>query len=132
MASLSLQKIKKVYPNEGAKKVKKSKKAQPEKKTNLLVTEEGVVPKLFRKYPNLYGDLSDCTALNALSRDPNYGARFLTEFQDRLYFGTDMTAPDMQVDLDQLLLSWRQQGKISETTFRKIAYDNAAKLLDIH
>ena len=43
MASLSLQKIKKVYPNEGAKKVKKSKKAQPEKKTNLLVTEEGVV-----------------------------------------------------------------------------------------
>ena len=42
MASLSLQKIKKVYPNEGAKKIK-SKKAQPEKKTNLLVTEEGVL-----------------------------------------------------------------------------------------
>ena len=96
------------------------------------VTEEGVVPKLFRKYPNLYGDLSDCTALNALSRDPNYGPRFLTEFQDRLYFGTDMTSKDMYVGLDELLISWREQGKISETVFRKIAYDNAAKLLDIH
>jgi predicted TIM-barrel fold metal-dependent hydrolase len=96
------------------------------------VLEEGVVPKLLRKYPNLQGDLSDLTAHNAIARDPEYGPRFLSEFEDRLYFGTDMTAPDMQVDLDELLLSWRQQGKISETTFRKIAYDNAAKLLDIH
>ena len=42
-----------------------------------------------------------------------------------------MTAPDMQVDLDKLLLSWRQQGKISETCFRKIAYENAEKLLGL-
>ena len=96
------------------------------------VTEEGVVPKLFRKYPNLHGDLSDGTAYNAIARDPNYGPRFLTEFQDRLYFGTDMCFKDMPVNLDKLLLSWREQGKISETVFRKIAYDNAAKLLDIH
>ncbi len=41
MASLSLQNIKKVYPN--AEKKKKVKKGQEEKKTNLLVTEEGVV-----------------------------------------------------------------------------------------
>ncbi|MBQ5676522.1 MAG: ATP-binding cassette domain-containing protein, partial [Lachnospiraceae bacterium] len=41
MASLSLQNIKKVYPNTEAKK--KSKKGQPEKKTNLQVTAEGVI-----------------------------------------------------------------------------------------
>ena len=41
MASLLLKDIKKVYPN--TEKKKKSKKGQPEKKTNLLVTEEGVV-----------------------------------------------------------------------------------------
>ena len=41
MASLSLQNIKKVYPN--TEKKKKTKKGQPEKKSNLLVTEEGVV-----------------------------------------------------------------------------------------
>ena len=96
------------------------------------VTEEGVVPKLFRLYPNLQGDLSDGTAFNAIARDPGYGPRFLSEFEDRLYFGTDMVAHDMPVELDKLLLSWREQGKISETTFRKIAYDNAVKLLDIH
>lgn len=96
------------------------------------VKEEGTVPKLFRKYPNLCGDLSDFTAHNAFARDPEYGPRFMAEFEDRLYFGTDIVEPNMTIELDSLLLSWRQQGKISETTFRKIAYDNAAKLLDIH
>ena len=41
MSSLSLKNVKKVYPNTESKK--KAKKGQPEKKTNLLVTEEGVV-----------------------------------------------------------------------------------------
>ncbi len=41
MASLSLKNIKKVYPN--SEKKKKAKKGETEKKTNLLVTEEGVV-----------------------------------------------------------------------------------------
>ena len=41
MASLLLKDVKKVYPN--TEKKKKAKKGQPEKKTNLLVTEEGVV-----------------------------------------------------------------------------------------
>ena len=95
------------------------------------VEEEGTVPKLFRKYPNLYGDLSDCTAYNALARDPEYGPRFLTEFQDRLFFGTDIVGPQMYVGLDELLISWRETGKISESVFRKIAYENAEKLLGL-
>lgn len=95
------------------------------------VTEEGTVPKLLRKYPNLMGDLSDFTAYNAIARDENYGPRFLSEFADRLYFGTDMCFEDMQVDLDSLLISWKEQGKISESTFRKIAYENAEKLLGL-
>lgn len=41
MASLTLKNIKKVYPN--TEKKKKNKKGEQEKKTNLLVTEEGVV-----------------------------------------------------------------------------------------
>ena len=65
-------------------------------------------------------------------RNEKLGLRFLSEFEDRLYFGTDMVSATMPVATDKQLLSWRQQGKISETTFRKIAYDNAAKLLDIH
>mgnify|MGYP000885106972 FL=1 len=95
------------------------------------ITEEGAVPKLMRLYPNLMGDLSDFTAYNAIARDENYGPRFLTEFQDRLFFGTDMCFDGMRVELDKLLISWAETGKISKTVFRKIAYDNAAKLLDL-
>lgn len=95
------------------------------------IEAEGAVPKLMRKYPNLMGDLSDGTAYNAIARDPQYGPRFLTEFQDRLFFGTDMCSEDMPVELDSLLISWRETGKISETTFRKIAYENAEKLLGL-
>ena len=96
------------------------------------IDEEGVVPKLLRLYPNLHGDLSDPTAFNAIARDENYGPRFLSEFEDRLYYGTDIIGKGFEDPLGPLLVSWKEQGKISETTFRKIAYDNAAKLLDIH
>lgn len=43
MASLSLKNVKKVYPNTEKKKKVKKGQVQQEKKTNLLVTEEGVV-----------------------------------------------------------------------------------------
>ena len=95
------------------------------------VTEEGTVPKLFRKYPNLYGDLSDFTAHNAFARDEEYGPKFMTEFQDRLYFGTDMLSQDMPVPMADLLVSWRDSGKISEEVFKKIAKENAVKLLGL-
>ena len=95
------------------------------------ITEEGTVPKLLRLYPNLQCDLSDGTAYQAIVRDEHYGPRFLTEFQDRLYFGTDFCGPTLPVRLDQLLISWKETGKISQTVFRKIAYDNAIKLLGL-
>ena len=45
MASLTLKNIKKVYPFNGddAKKKKKKKGEEPAKKTNLQITDEGVV-----------------------------------------------------------------------------------------
>ncbi len=95
------------------------------------VEEEGVVPKLLRIYPNLYGDLSDFTAYTALARDPEYGPRFLTEFQDRMLFGTDLCFPDMRIDLIDLLKDWRDTGKISEEVFQKVARENAIKLFGL-
>jgi len=95
------------------------------------ITEEGVVPKLFRRYPNLRGDLSDFTACNALTRDPDYAAKFIDEFQDRLHFGTDFCFPGMRVDLIPTLKEWRKTGRISETAFWKIARLNTVKLFDL-
>lgn len=95
------------------------------------IKEEGVVPKLFRRYPNLYGDLSDYTACNALARDSDYGPKFLDEFQDRLFFGTDICFFEMDIPLINLLLDWRDSKKISEAVFQKIAKENAIKLLGL-
>ncbi|MFA6109258.1 MAG: amidohydrolase family protein [Candidatus Latescibacterota bacterium] len=95
------------------------------------IREEGVVPKLMRLYPNLYGDLSDDSPRNALARDPEYGPRFLTEFQDRLFFGTDLCFPDMPIHLVDLLLDWRQTGRISEQVFQKVARENAIRFFGL-
>ncbi|MGC9360670.1 MAG: amidohydrolase family protein [Anaerolineae bacterium] len=95
------------------------------------VTTEGAIPRLMRRYPNLCGDLSANSGCNALARDKGYAARFLTEFQDRLFFGTDICAPDTPTPLVDLLLELCQSGAISETAFQKVARENAIRLLSL-
>jgi len=93
------------------------------------VEEEGAVPRLLRTYPNLYGDLSAGSGYNALARDPGYAVQFLIEFQDRLLFGTDICSADQDLPLARFLLDLREQGKLSDVAFRKIARENAVRLL---
>ncbi len=95
------------------------------------IKEEGAVPKLFRKYSNLYGDLSAGSGHNALARDEEYAVRFLNEFQDRLMFGTDICAPDTPTPLVDLLLKLRDEKKISATVFNKIAKLNVINILNL-
>ncbi len=95
------------------------------------IKEEGVIQTLFRRYPNLYGDLSDGTAYRALARDEEYGPKFLTEFQDRLMFGTDYFFPGCPVRLPDLLNRWLSEGKISQTVYNKIARENAIKVYNL-
>ena len=95
------------------------------------VREEGVLPKMMRDYPNLYGDLSAGSGYNALARDPDYAVAFLDEFQDRLFFGTDICSPDGRVRLVDFLLKLRDEKKIGETAFQKIARGNAIRVLDL-
>ncbi len=98
---------------------------------NYPVKEEGVIPKLFRRYPNLYGDLSANSGCNALARDPDYAAKFLDEFQDRLMFGTDICAPGTPTPLVDLLLKFRDEKRISEEIFQKVARENVIRLLEL-
>jgi len=95
------------------------------------VEEEGAVPGLMRRYPNLYGDLSAGSGYNALARDPGYAAQFLDEFQDRLLFGLDICAPDNPTPIVDLLLELRDTRKIGRKVFGKIARGNAVKLLGL-
>ena len=95
------------------------------------VKEEGAVPKLFRRYPNLWGDLSAGSGYNALARDEEYAVKFLCEFQDRLCFGTDICFAEQELPLAGFLIRLKETGRISDTVFEKIARGNARKLLGI-
>ena len=95
------------------------------------VEEEGRAVELLRKYPNLHADLSAISGLNAILRDTDYGIRFLNEFQDRLYYGTDLLNTEFVFPLGQMLDFWLLSGKISETVYRKICRENAEKLFGL-
>jgi hypothetical protein len=95
------------------------------------VEQEGVVPVLMRRYSNLHGDLSAGSGYNALSRDADYGANFLDEFQDRLYFGTDICTADADLPLADFLSGLRDTGRLSAQAFARIARTNALELLGL-
>ena len=96
------------------------------------VKEEGALPKLMRKYPNLYGDLSAGSGCNALSRDEKYAPKFMDEFQDRLLFGLDICDPEVPAPpLIKLMMKLKKAGKISQKVFDKVARNNAKKVLKI-
>lgn len=96
------------------------------------IREEGVMPKLMRRHPNLWADLSAGSGFNALNRDLDHAVTFLNEFQDRLMFGTDICSPDAPTPpLIGLLNTFKAEGKISAQTYAKIACGNAIRLLKI-
>lgn len=98
------------------------------------VTEGGRVVELMRKYPNLCGDLSAGSGYNAVSRDPEFGYKFIEEFQDRLYFALDLCAIDNmnhkgRIGLVEFLDNAMLEGKISYEAYLKVSRENALKLL---
>ncbi len=93
------------------------------------VLDEGVVPTLFRTYPNLMGELSD--AATVLCLNLKMAADFLSEFQDRLFFGTDFCCVGMRFGAMELLEQLRTEKLISETVFRKIARENAIRFFNL-
>ncbi len=99
---------------------------------NYPITEEGRVPQLMRKYENLYGDLSAGSGCNALKRDRKNAVKFLNEFSDRLFFGTDICAPNTPTPLVDFLLELRKSGEISEEVFQKVARENAIRILGLN
>jgi predicted TIM-barrel fold metal-dependent hydrolase len=53
------------------------------------VTPGGWTDRYLRDYPNMYGDLSAGSGLNALTRDEDHARGFLERHQDQLLFGSD-------------------------------------------
>jgi len=91
--------------------------------------EPGRVVELMQKYPNLHGDLSAGSGFNAISRDPEFGYQFMEEFQDRLYFGTDIANNLQETPIVGYFRKLKEEKLISKNAYEKITWKNAAKLL---
>lgn len=91
----------------------------------------GRLPELFRKYPNLYGDLSAGSGLNALTRDPEHAFAFLEEFQDRLLLGLDYCSVRNNMQHIEWLSAQRDAGRIRPDVCAKILGGNAVRLLGL-
>ncbi len=91
----------------------------------------GTLKRLFREYPNLYGDLSARSGFNALNRDPAHAYEFIEEFEDRLIFGLDYCSVKNDMRHIEWLTAARDAGNISEQAYEKIMWRNIDKLLQL-
>jgi len=99
---------------------------------------------LLKKYPNLYADISARLAETATV--PKYVSQFMTQYQDKLLFGTDNfpepamyelyfrtleTADEHYYAVDMLNYHWPLYGfHLDDTVLAKLYHDNAFKLLN--
>jgi len=97
------------------------------------VTPGGVTDRYLSDYPNMYGDLSAGSGLNALKRDEGHARDFLQRHQDKLIYGSDCndllgTIPGCQgADTIATLRRLAPTRKIE----RKLLYENARKVFKI-
>jgi uncharacterized protein len=97
------------------------------------VTPGGITDRLLADYPNIYGDLSAGSALNALRRDEDHAREFLKRHQDKLLFGSDCEDKDGNGSkcTGALQLEMIRRLAPHATAIRKILHDNAARVLKI-
>ena len=91
----------------------------------------GRVVELMRKYPNLHGDLSAGSGFNAISRDPEFGYKFMEEFQDRLCWGTDIGNVPQKLPIVEYFRKLEAEKLISQSAYEKITWRNANRLLKL-
>ena len=97
------------------------------------VTPAGISDRLLSDYPNMFGDCSAGSGLNALTRDADFTPGFLERHQNKLVFGSDCedtVGSGEKCQGAQIIAAIRrfEPGKAVE---RKILYENAKKLLKL-
>jgi predicted TIM-barrel fold metal-dependent hydrolase len=95
------------------------------------VRKGGVTDRYLSDYPNMYGDLSAGSGLNALTRDEDFTRDFLTRHQDKLVFGSDCSDADGTGPKCQgaQTISAIRRLAANRGIERKLLYENAMKLL---
>ncbi len=88
------------------------------------VTPGGLTDRYLRDYPNMYGDLSAGSGLNALTRDEAFTRDFLTRHQDKLLYGSDCN--------DHVGSGEKCQGAQTIATIRRLAASKAIERKLLH
>ncbi len=94
------------------------------------VTPGGLTDRYLSDYPNMYGDLSAGSGLNAFTRDEDHGREFIQRHQDKLLFGSDCNDLDGQGSKCsgwQMIAEVRRLSPTKEIE-RKLLYRNAKRL----
>lgn len=95
------------------------------------VTPGGITDRLLADYPNMYGDLSAGSGLNAITRDLDHAKYFLERHQDKLLYGSDCADKHGMAASGctgaQMIEKIRSLS-VSKKMERKILYRNAQKL----
>ncbi len=97
------------------------------------VTPGGITDRLLSDYPNVFGDLSAGSGLNAFQRDEDHARDFLKRHQDKLLYGSDC---DDRVGTGKQCIGWQRDSSVRRLApdagaVHKMLYANASKLLKI-
>lgn len=95
------------------------------------VAPGGALVRLLDRYPNLHCGWDAGSGYNALTRDAEFGYRFMETYRDRILFGTDICSPKNNHLHAQYLRQARSTGRISQDAFEDISWRNANRLLQL-
>lgn len=95
------------------------------------VTAGGLTDRYLSDYPNMYGDLSAGSGLNALTRDEDFTRDFLARHQNKLLYGSDCIDVEGSGPRCQGARTIAAIRRLSATKDieRKLLHDNARQLL---
>jgi predicted TIM-barrel fold metal-dependent hydrolase len=97
------------------------------------VAPGGLTDRYLSDYPNLFGDLSAGSGLNALTRDEDFTRDFFQRHQDKLLFGSDCNdsvGSGSACSGSQTIAAIRRLAP-SKAIERKLLHDNAARLFKL-
>ena len=94
------------------------------------ITPGGLTERYLSNYPNMFGDLSAGSGLNALTRDPSFTSGFFERHQNKLLYGSDCN------DLDGIgekcqgakTIAAVRRFAPNKKIERKLLYENAKKM----
>ena len=97
------------------------------------VTPGGLTDRYLSDYPNMFGDLSAGSGLNALTRDEGHTREFLTRHQDKLVYGSDCNDHDGAGPkcIGSQTIAVIRRLSADKAIERKLLYENANRLFRV-